>query len=98
MVDNTFLGPLWQHPLAHGADIVLYSATKYIGGHSDLIAGAALGSTERLAQHPASITHAGVDPQDKARLDVTDSLTRLSVGIETPDEIIVDLANTLETV
>ena len=38
--DNTYMGPLWQHPLAHGADISLYSATKYIGGHSDLIAGA----------------------------------------------------------
>jgi methionine-gamma-lyase len=44
MVDNTFLGPLWQQPLKHGADIVLYSATKYIGGHSDLLAGAALGT------------------------------------------------------
>ena len=44
LVDNTFLGPLWQQPLKHGADIVLYSATKFIGGHSDVIAGAALGS------------------------------------------------------
>jgi methionine-gamma-lyase len=44
-VDNTFLGPLWQQPLRHGADLVLYSATKYIGGHSDLIAGACLGTT-----------------------------------------------------
>ncbi len=45
-VDNTYMGPLWQHPLEHGADLVLYSATKYIGGHSDLIAGAVLGSQE----------------------------------------------------
>ncbi len=43
-VDNTFLGPLWQHPLAHGADLIIYSATKFIGGHSDLIAGAVLGA------------------------------------------------------
>ena len=43
-VDNTYMGPLWQHPLKHGADIVLYSATKYIGGHSDVIAGAAVGN------------------------------------------------------
>jgi methionine-gamma-lyase len=50
MVDNTFLGPLWQHPLAHGADLVLYSATKFIGGHSDVIAGACLGSKELLAR------------------------------------------------
>jgi len=45
-VDNTFLGPLWQHPLKHGADLVLYSATKYIGGHSDVIAGVCLGRRE----------------------------------------------------
>jgi len=44
VVDNTFLGPLWQRPLEHGADLVVYSATKFLGGHSDLIAGACLGS------------------------------------------------------
>ncbi|HLE85411.1 MAG TPA: aminotransferase class I/II-fold pyridoxal phosphate-dependent enzyme [Thermoanaerobaculia bacterium] len=43
-VDNTLLGPLYQQPLGLGADLVLYSATKYLGGHSDLVAGAALGS------------------------------------------------------
>jgi methionine-gamma-lyase len=47
-VDNTFLGPLWQRPLEHGADLVLYSLTKYVGGHSDLIAGAVLGDRERI--------------------------------------------------
>jgi len=47
-VDNTYMGPLWQHPLKHGADLVLYSATKYIGGHSDVIAGAVLGNYELL--------------------------------------------------
>jgi methionine-gamma-lyase len=49
IVDNTFLGPVWQHPLQHGADMVLYSATKFIGGHSDVVAGATLGSHARLA-------------------------------------------------
>ncbi len=49
-VDNTYMGPLWQHPLKHGADLVLYSATKYIGGHSDLIAGAVLGNKELMIQ------------------------------------------------
>jgi methionine-gamma-lyase len=47
-VDNTYMGPLWQHPLKNGADLVLYSATKYIGGHSDVIAGAVLGNTELI--------------------------------------------------
>jgi methionine-gamma-lyase len=46
MVDNTFLGPLFQHPLQHGADLVLYSATKFIGGHSDVVAGACVGAAE----------------------------------------------------
>ena len=43
-IDNTFLGPLWHHPIAHGADLVIYSLTKYAGGHSDLVAGGVLGS------------------------------------------------------
>jgi cystathionine beta-lyase/cystathionine gamma-synthase len=42
MVDNTFLGPAFQHPLHLGADLVLYSATKFLSGFSDLVAGAAL--------------------------------------------------------
>lgn len=46
VVDNTFLGPLFQHPLKFGADLVIYSATKFLGGHSDLIAGAVLGPEE----------------------------------------------------
>ncbi len=49
-VDNTFLGPVFQHPIEHGADLVLYSATKYIGGHSDVIAGACLGSRELVGR------------------------------------------------
>lgn len=51
MVDNTFLGPAFQHPLTHGADIVLYSATKYLGGFSDMLGGVALTSdTEHIRQ------------------------------------------------
>ena len=49
-VDNTYMGPLWSHPLQLGADIVIYSATKYIGGHSDLIAGAVLGNQEIMTR------------------------------------------------
>ena len=43
-IDNTFLGPLWAKPLEQGADISVYSLTKYVGGHSDLVAGALVGS------------------------------------------------------
>jgi cystathionine beta-lyase/cystathionine gamma-synthase len=48
LVDNTLLGPLYQAPLRHGADLVLYSLTKYVGGHSDLVGGAATGSAELI--------------------------------------------------
>jgi methionine-gamma-lyase len=47
-IDNTFLGPLWAQPLKQGADIVVYSLTKYAGGHSDLVAGGVLGSREHI--------------------------------------------------
>ena len=46
VVDNTMLGPVYQNPLKHGADINVYSLTKYVGGHSDLVAGGVCGSTE----------------------------------------------------
>ena len=49
-VDNTYMGPLWSHPLKHGADLVIYSATKYIGGHSDVIAGAVLGNNQLITR------------------------------------------------
>ncbi len=47
-IDNTFLGPLWQQPLKHGADIAVYSLTKYAGGHSDLVAGSLVGSKKQM--------------------------------------------------
>ena len=47
-IDNTFLGPLWHHPLRHGADLSVYSLTKYAGGHSDLVAGGITGSKDLI--------------------------------------------------
>ena len=49
MVDNTFLGPLWQKPLELGVDLVIYSLTKYIAGHSDVVAGAVCGNSDRVS-------------------------------------------------
>jgi methionine-gamma-lyase len=213
-VDNTYMGPLWQHPLKHGADMVMYSATKYIGGHSDVIAGAVLGShdhikriktlrtflgnmagpwtgwlllrsletlkvrmeqqafnaqkvatflmshpkvekiyylgaiteespawpiyerqylspgamlsfdvrggeqeafaflnhlsliklavslggTESLAEHPASMTHAGIEPDQQRMMGITSSLVRLSIGIENYRDIIWDISQALDKV
>ena len=50
VVDNTFLGPVFQRPAEFGADLVVYSATKFIGGHSDLIAGVVTGSGPWMAK------------------------------------------------
>ncbi|MGA1380632.1 MAG: aminotransferase class I/II-fold pyridoxal phosphate-dependent enzyme, partial [Schleiferiaceae bacterium] len=47
-VDNTYMGPVWQKPLEFGADVSIYSATKYLSGHSDLIAGAVVGTSEAI--------------------------------------------------
>jgi cystathionine beta-lyase/cystathionine gamma-synthase len=54
MVDNTFLGPAFQHPLKRGADLVLYSATKYLSGFSDLVAGAAISNDGALIERMRS--------------------------------------------
>ncbi len=215
-VDNTYMGPLWQKPLDHGADLVMYSATKYIGGHSDVIAGAvlgrkaemqrvkamrtflgnmcspqtswllmrsletlkvrmdqqqlnaqkvagflndhpkvkavyylgllnekdhpdqyriykqqclgsgamisfeidggekeafrflnqlrlihlavSLGSTESLAEHPATMTHTDIPDEEKAKAGISDSLIRLSVGVERADDIIDDLDQALRAI
>ena len=48
-VDNTYLGPVYQRPIEHGSDIVMYSLTKYVGGHSDLVAGGVIGTREAVA-------------------------------------------------
>jgi methionine-gamma-lyase len=49
-IDNTFLGPLWAKPLAQGADLSVYSLTKYVGGHSDLVAGGLVGKKALIDQ------------------------------------------------
>jgi len=48
VVDNTFMGPVFSHPIEHGADVVIYSATKFIGGHSDMVGGAAVGRADLM--------------------------------------------------
>lgn len=82
-VDNTYMGPLWQHPLKLGADLVLYSATKYIGGHSDVIAGAVVGSADLIGKIKKSRTFFGtmIDPHTSWLL--MRSLETLKIRMET---------------
>jgi cystathionine gamma-lyase len=64
IVDNTFATPLAFKPLRHGFDLVVHSATKYLNGHSDLIAGALMGSKERIRAAKQTQDHLGgsLDP------------------------------------
>jgi methionine-gamma-lyase len=55
--DNTLLGPVFQRPIEHGADLSLYSLTKYIGGHSDLIAGAGVRQCAPYRRPILGLTH-----------------------------------------
>ena len=67
IVDNTFATPYWQNPITLGADIVLHSATKYLGGHSDVVAGLAVVNDEEFGEklHFVQNSTGGVlGPQD----------------------------------
>ena len=55
MMDNTFMSPVFQRPIEWGADVVVHSATKYLGGHGDLIGGIAVGS-KGFMDHVAATT------------------------------------------
>lgn len=57
VVDNTFMSPYFQRPLTLGADIVVHSATKYIGGHSDVVGGVAVTSNSEIAERIAFLSN-----------------------------------------
>ena len=83
--DNTMLGPVFQRPIRHGADISLYSLTKYVGGHSDLIAGAAMGS--RAVMKPIRVLRGAIGTQLDAHSCwmLGRSLETLSIRMERAD-------------
>lgn len=95
-VDNTYMGPIWQHPLEHGADLVLYSATKYIGGHSDVIAGACLGSAANMARIKGLRTFLGNMAAPFTGWMLMRSLETLKVRMEQQARNAVEVANFLK--
>lgn len=94
-VDNTFLGPLWQRPLELGADLSLYSLTKYVGGHSDLIAGACLGSAEVMARVAEMRTICGTATDPHTAWLLARSLETLHLRMERAQANAVALAERL---
>lgn len=78
-VDNTFMGPIFCQPLKFGADLVIYSVTKFIGGHSDLIAGAVMGNCDLVAGAIGARTIFGSSPDPETAWLVTRSLSTLEL-------------------
>lgn len=82
MVDNTFMGPIFCSPIKLGADIVLYSATKFFGGHSDLVAGLSMGSGEDMALIKAYRTILGSNSDPDTAWLIHRSLGTLQIRME----------------
>src|SRR5690606_31537992 len=67
IIDNTFMTPYFQRPLQLGADVVIHSATKYLGGHNDVLAGLIVTATKKLSEQVADLHNAlgaTLGPQD----------------------------------
>ncbi|WP_066893345.1 PLP-dependent transferase [Clostridium nigeriense] len=98
IVDNTFMSPYLQNPLILGADIVVHSATKFIGGHSDVIAGLAVTNNKQIAEEIYKIQNgfgAILSPQDCYL--VSRGLKTLKIRMDESERNAIKLANWLES-
>jgi methionine-gamma-lyase len=96
-VDNTFMGPVFQQPFLLGADLVFYSATKFLGGHSDLIAGVTLTSTAQQAQTIRDFrTILGATPAPDVAWLLTRSIETLWVRMERQAEKAAKVAQAIK--
>jgi cystathionine beta-lyase/cystathionine gamma-synthase len=95
-VDNTFASPVGQHPMAHGADVVLYSATKSISGHSDVLAGAALARPGVLREIEAARRVFGGVPDPGTAWLIERSLKTLPLRVERANANAGEIARRLE--
>lgn len=93
--DNTLLGPVYQKPLALGADISIYSLTKYAGGHSDLVAGAAVGAEEKLKKIRMLRGAMGTNLDPHTAWMLSRSLETLMIRMRAANEGAVKVANFL---
>ena len=95
-VDNTVASPIGQHPLELGADLVLYSATKSIGGHSDLLAGAVMGDRAKLEDVWRARKVFGPIPDPELAWRIERSLKTLALRVRAANENALELAVRLE--
>jgi methionine-gamma-lyase len=71
-------------------------AFKFLDGLKLIKLAVSLGSTESLAEHPATMTHVDVDPEHRKELSITEKMIRLSIGVENYNDIIYDINQALE--
>ena len=86
IVDNTFKGPIFTKPLRNGAHILVYSATKFFGGHSDLVAGVAMGSKELVGQIKVTRTILGSNSDPDTAWLIHRSLGTLQLRMEKQEQ------------
>ncbi|MBR1813225.1 MAG: aminotransferase class I/II-fold pyridoxal phosphate-dependent enzyme [Lachnospiraceae bacterium] len=96
-IDNTFASPIVMRPLLHGADLVLYSATKYLGGHSDLVGGAAIGSAKLIAAIQKKLTLYGATLGAAESWLLARSLRTLELRVTRQSENALKMAEFLES-
>ncbi len=95
-VDNTFASPAVCRPLEHGADLVMESATKYLSGHSDVMAGAVVGARERIAAVRSAQVDTGATLGPFAAFLVLRGIPTLAVRMERQARTAMALADLLE--
>ena len=93
MIDNTFASPVNQNPIDHGIDIVIHSATKYLGGHSDISAGAVISTKEKIENILNSAKNFGGNLSDYTVWLLERSMKTLLVRVKQQTENAKILAN-----
>ena len=96
MIDNTFASPINQNPADLGIDIILHSATKYMGGHSDISAGAIAGSKEHIAQIWKTAINFGGNLSDQTVWMLERSLKTLNLRVKEQTKNAQEMAEYLE--
>ena len=96
VIDNTFASPVQFRPIASGFDVVVHSATKYLNGHSDIIAGAVIGSAERVAAIKRKVDHFGGSLDAHACFLLQRGMRTLSLRVRHQAATALRLAQALE--
>ena len=96
IIDNTFASPINQNPINFGIDLVIHSATKYLGGHSDILAGSVSGTKEHIEKIKKSGINYGANLSDYTVWLLERSIKTLSVRVNAQNQNALDLAKFLD--